>query len=609
MGFVKTVFSGLWHLLRSAQRITGMVLFLAFAIFVLNALFSGGRPDVPDDIAFTFDPVGFVVERPRERSRLEIIFGSNRDAPPEIRLRDIVHVLKAAADDERIKMLVLDVDYLFPSGPANAHYIGSLIDDFKQSGKRVVAYGSNFSQAQYLIASHADEIYMHPQGSLLLTGYGLFPTYYQNGLEMVGAEFNVFRVGAYKSAGDPYLFNEMPEESREASAALINSLWQSFTNEVSENRGFDDGALTDKIETLSQGLRAAGGNLALYAVNQGFVDGLMTRQQWREYMIERVGSTMYRTTYDQIDMDDYLAATRENTFSRGDKVAVIIAEGAILDGEQPSGTAGGDTVARHIRRARLNDQVKAIVLRVDSPGGSAFASDIIRQEIELARASEKPVVVSMGSYAASGGYWIAAMADEILAQPTTITGSIGIVAVVPNFEGTLGKLGMNVDGVGTTALSGAFNPGLPLSDAVRDLIQQSVENGYSQFINLVASGRGMEPEDVNAIAQGRVWTGAAALELGLIDGFGTLDDAIISAASRAGLGRHDVIYIEDEADFENQFYEYLFAGLLGDDKTLSVGAFNPATFYLQRLLDDAGGMMNLNDPRGVYALCFDCRVN
>ena len=611
MSLIKMLFGGVWRFIRRAQQVVSVMLFVALAYFLLALLISDDTPRVPKGAALVFNPYGVVVEQERVKDRIDIIFEAEGSAPPEVRLRDIASVLNSAKNDDKITALILDVSWLQPSGPANAHYIAQLIENFKESGKPVLAYADYFSQTQYLMASHADEIYLNPAGNIILTGFGMYPTYYKDGLEKLGAEVNVFRVGEFKSAVDGYMFDEMPEASRLSNGTLINGLWQNYLSWVSAGRELEEGVLQNHIVNMTAELRAAEGNLATLALNQGLVDELITPEVWQNRMQEKFGDGKDEDRFLQIDFYSYLAAQKANGGNRPDhkdQIGIVVVEGTILDGEQPVGAAGGETVARHLRDARMDDDIKAVVLRVNSPGGSSFASERISNEIELLKAAGKPVVVSMGSYAASGGYWVSAKADEIFALPSTITGSIGIYAVLPTFSKTLEKIGVRVDGIGTTPLSSGLNLGLPMSDPVRELLSQSVNNGYKQFIELVGSGRGIELEQVDAIARGRVWTGADAYENGLVDKLGTLNDAIKSAANLAKVEGFSVIYVEDAPAMGDKLFEALFSASLGKDYVRSHYSPSRTSQFLGQMYRDARVIISLNDPQSIYAICLTCRV-
>jgi protease-4 len=602
------LFGGTWRVIRQAQQVVSVVLFIGLTYLLLSVLFSDKTPNVHKGAVLLFNPVGMVVEQTSTKDRLDIIFETESARPPEVRMRDIAAVLQAGKTDDRISALALDVSWLRPTGFANAHYIAQLIEDFKESGKPVIAYGNYYGQTQYLLVSHADELYLNPAGSIFLTGIGIYPTYFKEGLEKLGAEVNIFRIGEFKSAVDGYMFNEMPEATRLSSGTLINGLWENYINWVSTGREFENGHLQNHILNISSSLKQAEGNLATLALNEGLVDELITPEAWLNKMQKRFGKGYGDDRYLQIDFYNYLATQNDKTDSNKGTIGVVIVEGPILDGEQPVGTAGGETVARHLRAARMDAGVKAVVLRVNSPGGSSFASEQINNEVELLKAAGKPVVVSMGSYAASGGYWVAAKASEIFAMPSTVTGSIGIFAVLPTFSKTLEKIGIKVDGIGTTPLAAGFNVGLPMSDPMRDLVNQSVNNGYQQFIELVSNGRGLEVGQVDAIGRGRVWSGSDALEQGLVDKLGNFDDALQSAAKLAELEGFNVLYIEDVPKLSDQLFQALFTTSISSSKTGTHYSPGLTSQFLGSIYRDARTLMSLNDPQNIYAICLTCKV-
>ena len=607
---IKDVLKIIWKGIQLFKSIIGTLFFFLFLFILYNAFFTSTTPVVPKSAALVIDPAGYIVERETRKDIWDILFEDKTREIPETLLRDIGKAIETAAHDERIKALVLNMDYLHRAGLAQLHYIGGKVEDFKKSGKPVLAYGLGFSNGSYLVASFADEIYMHPYGAVFLTGYGVWPAYYKSALDKIKTKVHVFRSGPYKAYGEPYLRDDMSDEAREANRVLLDTLWGEFIEQIANARGIDPAAFRASYQTLAEDLREVGGDLAQLPVEQGLIDGLKSESQWGEYMATLVGDEGSDDGYTNIHMAQYLEATANDAVFSGisdDKIAVVVARGEIIFGENINGTAGSYTIIRQLQKARLDDSVKAVVLRIDSPGGSLLASELIREEIELVKASGKPVIASMGAVAASGGYWIASPADEIWAQPTTITGSIGVIGIVPTFEGTLDAIGIHVDGVGTTPLSGDFKLGRPLSPLARDIIQQSVENSYAQFIDMVANYRGLEPEAVDAIGQGRVWSGRAAFEFGLVDSLGNIDDAIAAAASRAELSDYQVKYFEEEPGFSEKWAEILTARAGFDlEKTRwRPGAVESFMLEIARVIERLG---LLNDPSQVYVLCEMCEV-
>jgi protease-4 len=488
------------------------------------------------------------------------------------------------------------------------------VADFRAGGKKVIAYAEGYEQWAYAVAASADEVWMHPQGGVLLEGLGRWQTYYKEGIDRLGIDWHVFKVGEYKSAVEPFIRNGPSPEAREADLKWLSDLWAVWLQEVASSRKLEPADLSSYIDEMPDRVAAAKGDLARLALDARLVDKLGHRDEIRARMIELAGEDEKEKTFRQVSVEDYLEARggdRGGAGGRGDAVAVVVAKGYILDGKQPAGTIGGDSTAKLIRRARQDDKVKAIVLRVDSPGGSAFASEVIRRELVLARKDGKPVVVSMGTLAASGGYWISTASDEIWASPATITGSIGIFGMLPTIDKPMAHyLGVRVDGVGTTRLSGALRVDRPLQPEVGRVIQSVIEKGYEDFLARVSEARSMSRDEVDEIARGRVWSGKDAFERKLVDKLGGLKEAIASAAERAKLPRdHRVWRVEEEQKFAERVLSKLMKGgarvaaLFG----FAIEAPEPpplpaALRALQAQVADAERLLRLNDPQGVYAL-------
>ncbi|MFQ5533843.1 MAG: signal peptide peptidase SppA [Sphingomonadales bacterium] len=609
---MKRFLVGFWRGLRAIQRFVGTLLFLIVVIAVVSFMLRDTRPRVPDGAALVLNLNGVLVEQKRESEPAELLGGELADGqPPQILLRHVVDAIDYARNDDRIKALVLSLDGFgggrgFAGGPSKLHRVGLALTAFKESGKPIVAVGDSYDQNQYFLAAHADTLLMHPFGAVFLEGYGRFRLYYKSLLNKLKVTANVFRVGNYKSAVEPYIRDGMSPAAREANAAFLGDLWNHYLADVEAARGVPTGTVTAYIENMTEVVRAAGGDLGKAALDAGFVDGLKNRGEQRAFLVDLVGEDDDSDSYRKIGYKRYLRAVRDEAPPGGDRIAVVVASGAIVDGDAPAGVSGGDTIARLIRRAREDDGIKAIVLRVDSGGGSAFASEVIRNELVAARTAGKPVVASMGSVAASGGYWISASADEIWAAPMTVTGSIGIYGFLPTFEKSLDFLGVHSDGVGTTSLSGAAAATRQLSPAIADVIQQSIEEGYERFITLVAQARGKTPKEIDAIGQGRVWSGATAHELGLIDKLGYLEDAVGAAAALASIEDYEIDYIEEPPSFLQLAFEELL-----DDARLALGIERPAVTsplsrQIRRIMSDFRILTLLNDPNGAYALCLAC---
>jgi protease-4 len=601
-----------WKFIQKLQSFVGTFLFLVVLLIISSLIISGLFFDSSDDdqkrsnSALVLNLKGAIVEQEAISADpyQQLLAG---EVNANTRLRDITKAIELATEDENINSIILNFKDFGGAYPSKLHYVGHKLNEFKKSGKKVYAYGNLYDQSSYLIASFADEIYMHPQGAALLYGYGSFQTYYLGFLEKVKAEVQLFRVGKYKSAMEPFIRRDMSDEAREANLELYGGLWQHYIADVASQREISPESIIQGIENSDKNLIELNGDLGKLALNSGLVDGLKTREEWVHYMQDIVGKGPEAEGINQIGFRQYLA-NQLNIADLGpgkDIVAIVYATGNIMDGEMPQGTVGGETLSRQLREARLDDSVKAVVLRIDSPGGSAFASELIRQEVLLLKKAGKPVIASMASLAASGGYWIAANADQIWASPTTITGSIGIFGAIPNVEGTLAEIGITSDGVGTTSL---LSPALmkPVPEKVSNIIQSNIENGYRRFLDIVAEGRNMTVEQVDEVAQGRVWTGEKALELGLVDHMGNIDQAIKAAVEMAELSDYKVVHWEDNVPFEMQ----VIAKLLNQDGTMKEAAKialnSPEQMLLKKFREKMALFNLMNDPGHAYVLCVSC---
>ncbi len=592
---------GLRHLVANVVLILLIVAVVALAIQAYRS-----RVRVPDGTALVLNPRGVLVEQlsGTPGGRLSTWLAGVPAAPRQTLLRDVLDTLRLAKDDDRIAALYLDVDRL-GGGMSKLGAVRKALLEFKESGKPVVAYSDGLSQRPYYLFAHADETILHPEGLFILQGFGGYRPYYRQGLEQYGIDVHVFRVGEYKSAVEPYLRDDMSPEAREAALEIYGDLWRTWLSDVATARQKSPEEIQQWIEGWLERLRDANGDVARAALDAGLVDTLAPRDRARERMIELVGKNDEGKSFKQIAYTTYLAARAEDRQPKGDGpgVAVVVAVGDILGGNQPPGRIGGDSTARLIRRARQDDKVKAVVLRVDSPGGSAFASEVIRRECELTREEGKPLVVSMSSVAASGGYWIATSADEIWASPSTITGSIGIFGLFPSFHQALSRyLGVHLDGVGTTSYTDSLNPGRPLDPRVAEAVQLAIDDGYRDFVTRVAKARGQTWDEVDRIARGRVWTGEDALELGLVDELGDLEDAIASAAKRAELeDGFPVFYMEEKRGLRERLLKELLAATAGSPP--DPGPLPPVIRTLRSIEDELGRLALWNDPAGVYAHC------
>ncbi|MBB1473467.1 signal peptide peptidase SppA [Luteimonas sp. MC1782] len=540
-GPITRVVAGAWNALDFSRRLVFNLLFLLLVIVVLFALATAERAHpLLDRTTLVIAPEGALVEQfsvdPVTRS-LGRMTGQDT---AEVRLRDLLLALESAKDDKRIERVLLRTDRMAFSGYASLREVAAAVTELRAAGKQVVAFGEYFDQAQYLLAAQADEVYMDPQGGMVLEGLGRYRQYYREGLQdKLGVDIHLFKVGEFKSAAEPYVRDDASPESKQADLFWMNDIWQRFLGDVARARKLDPATLAAGIDTMPAGIEAAGGDLARYAVEQKLVDGLKTVEELQLLLAERgVADEDSDSGVREITMDAYLKHVTSPLADADARpqVAVVVAEGQIMGGQQKPGTVGGESTSSLLRAARDDEKVKAVVLRVDSPGGEVFASEQIRREVVALKAAGKPVVVSMGDLAASGGYWISMDADRIYADESTITGSIGIFGMFPSIPRTLEKIGVHTDGVGTTRFAGAFDPTRPLQPEVGQVIQSVIDKGYREFTGKVASARNRTVEAIDAVARGRVWSGAQAKERGLVDEFGGLRTAVADAARRAELG-------------------------------------------------------------------------
>jgi protease-4 len=545
-----------WRGLDATRRFVLNALFLLIVIVVLVTMFSGGVKPLASKTALVLELRGDLVEEHSGGLRDALLSNVGGEVRRTVELRDLLVVLDAAAKDKNIASVYLLLDELDGGGLAMLHEVGAAIDRVKAAGKPVIAWGGSFDQKRYLLASHASEVYVHPMGMVLIEGFGRRRNYYRDALDKLGVTVNLIKVGTYKSFAEPFISNGPSQAATEADTFLYGALWDGYTATVEKNRKLAPGSVARGIDQLPQLMDAVGGNAAQVALNLKLVDGIKTKDEVRAMMIKRGAYDESAKSFRQVSYSDYLARNPQKAF--GDAVGVIVAAGEITDGQGGPGVVGGVSTANLIRRAREDDAVKALVLRVDSPGGSAYGSELIRRELELTRAAGKPVVVSMGSVAASGGYWISMAADEVIADPSTITGSIGVFAILPTADKVADKLGVRTAGVTTTWLADAYNPLRPLDPRFGQLVQASINNVYREFTTKAAAARKTTQAKIDEVGQGRVWTGAQAKERGLVDRLGSYGDALRSAAKRANL-KDDfrVAYLERPSSSLERFLSLL----------------------------------------------------
>jgi protease-4 len=547
---------GAWWLLDGTRRAILNLLLLALVVALAAGLWRRGPPPLQAKTALVLKLNGGITEQRAGTSREGALRQLQGEDHPQTRLRDMLAVLDAAAKDPQITHALLLLDDFAGAGSATLHEVGAALARFKAAGKPVIAWGSHFDQRQYFLAAQASEVWLHPMGSVLVEGYGRPRSYYKDLLDKVGLTAHVIRAGKFKNFNEGYTANGPSPETVEADSLLYRTLWAGWTASVEAARKQPAGSVMAAIDSLPDSLVAVGGDAARWAKERGWIDALKTRDEMRAALVERGAASDDKKTFRQVNFNDYLGRITPQT--SGQAVGVVVAEGGIGDGRAGPGAIGGLSTSDLIRQAREDEQIKAVVLRVNSPGGSAFGSELIRRELELTRLAGKPVVVSMGDVAASGGYWISLAADEMIADASTITGSIGVIAMLPTAERALDKLGVHTSGVSTTWLGSGFDPRRALEPRLEKLIQTSVDHIYFEFTRHAAAARKQTREQIDAVAQGRVWTGQDALSRGLVDRLGSYGDALQAAATRAKLpAGYRVQYIEAEPGRLQQWLQRL----------------------------------------------------
>ena len=605
---VRSFFSALWRGLDGLRKALHLILLLLIFGILIGVL-RGSVPRIPAKAALLLVPEGQLVEQlsgdPVERALQETRGETHR----ETLLWDLTDSIRAAASDPRIPAIALDLQKFEGGTQPTLEEFAAALREFRAGGKKVIAYGTELTQERYYIAAQADEVLLDPMGFVLIDGYDRYRMYLKDALDKLGVAINVFRVGAFKSAVETFTRTNMSAEDREESRAYLTALWNSYQEAVTRARKLPPDALAKYVETLAKTVPAAGGDAARVALQANLVSALKTRLEFEQRLVALVGKDDNSGSFKAVFLDDYVRYARAQKKLKADgkpHVGVIVAEGEILDGEQPPGTIGGESLAKLIRQARNDKDVKAVVLRVDSPGGSVLASEQIYRELVALRGAGKPLVVSMSGYAASGGYYISAPADEILASPATITGSIGIFAIIPTVDRTLGKAGVSVDGVGTTPLSGQLRLDRPLGEDARALLKSTVSHGYDEFLERVASGRKKTRDEVDKVAQGRVWAGNDAHRIGLVDQLGSFNDAAKAAARRAKVTDYALEFIEPELTWaqalamqlKSQFAALLVRASPGEAALAQLAQrFDPVTREAQRLA-------RFSAPNRLYAYCF-----
>ena len=609
-GFIRSFFGGLSRILGVIRAVIINLLTLVIIVSILisvGSILSQQEPfEMPESGALRVAINGRLVDQKTYTDPLDLWLDS--DLPEEILVYELIAAIDLATQDERINSMTLVLDGLESAGMSKIGEVGEAITRFRAAGKLVIAVADYYNQQQYLLASYADRILMNPMGVVELVGLASYQTYMQDALDKLKVEVNVFRTGPYKSAVEPLIASEMSQESKEQTQWLINDLWFEYKQSLMSRRDISEEQIISYSTNVDQLMAETGLSLAEIALQTNLVDALVTRDQMMAEIQAVAGANASGDFYNHIDAIPYYRQNKDLADPGAARVGYVVAKGPIADGVQPSGSIGGDSTAWLLKQARLNDDLQALVVRVDSPGGSAFASEVIRRELELYKEAGIPVVISMGSIAASGGYWISAPADEIWATASTITGSIGAFSVVPTIEKSLESIGLNTDGVETGPLAGAFRLDRPLSEQAKTIFQSQINHLYGQFLDVVAIGRDMPLEELEPIAGGRVWTGSQALELDLVDQIGGQLAAIDSAAQLAGVQDNYAVHkIEPQLSFSEELVRSFLESVSSHFKPGSSSWLSPLIELFNLQKPDTN--LFLSDPHHMYLHCENCLMD
>ena len=592
---------------------SGQLFFLSLNVIFLIALLIGvisfissifmDEFDDPTDKALVIRPLGPIVEQVAGSD--DPFDNLSGDLPRELYVGDLLEVLETAASDDRVQDIILSLDNINGTGQAVLYDVGNALQKIQEADKNIIAVGDYFTRSGYYLASFADEIIMNSDGLVEMDGFGRSRLFYKSFLDKIKVDFNVFRVGTFKSAVEPYLGNEMSEAAKEANLAYLDVLWSSYKDVISKNRGMTSEEIQYLVDNSDSILTEEGLSSSEAILNYGLVDKLLPRTKTRSYLKKLFGESDDKKSFAQISGYEYfrLIQSEKSVVSAEDKIAVVVARGTIVNGVQPPGTIGGDSTSRLIREAHEDENVKAIVLRVDSGGGGVFASEQIRLELLEAKEKGLTIIASMGNVAASGGYWISANAHEIWASHNTITGSIGIFGILPTIDRALSEIGINSDGVKTSRLDLSGDVTSPLDEGLSKIIQSEIEYGYKRFIGLVSQARNIPIEEVDKIAQGRVWAGSTALELGLVDNIGNLQMAIKRAAELAEIDEYNSYYPEQEVNWREQIFNRL-SGYIG----WAIPSLIKENILVKETVRVLQDIEKLNDPKGIYIICEDCQI-
>lgn len=602
---IRRLFNGLWAVMSTLYKLFIMLSLVVFVGMLWLAAKGGRAPTVEENMALVVWPSGNLVEQLDHQPGRRLFEQFSGEPASQTLLRDLVEALERGARDDRISTAVLKLDTMWSAGMPQLMELRAAMKTFQDAGKTIHAFSPVMDQSAYLAASAADTVSIDPLGGVFLQGFGLFGNYFREGLEKLGVNVNVFRVGEFKSAVEPFIRNDMSPQARRANQEWLGDLWREYDAQASQSRGLEAGAAHAYVEGFEQGLNQHRGDAAAYALDRGLVTHVESLREFRSRLKAQVGEDSKHGSFRQIHYLHYLRASQPMATEQVSKqIALVVVQGEIVDGRGEFGQAGGETVSRLLEQVRRDNSVAAVVLRVDSPGGSVWASEQIRRGVQALKAAGKPVVASMSSVAASGGYWVSMDADRILAHPSTVTGSIGIFGLIPTIEEPLQRVGIHSDGVGTTSLAGAFRIDRPLSAQVKAIIQSQIDKGYRDFLDGVSQGRGLPMEQVEKLAEGRVWSGQDAQQLGLVDEMGGLRRASEIAAELAGLqaGAWRLVERAPATPFNLGLLKPFFGRLQLDLPLLR----NAAIQRLMQTTDLEAWLNRFNDPKGIYAHCM-CR--
>lgn len=603
----------LWSFLGLLRKVIGMASFLVVLVFLLS-LFSSRLPTIHNNSVLIVDPQGQLVDQLQgdayERAVNEV-FG---EITSEVLVDDVIEALYYAKNDPRITLIVLRLDQLSGGGLSKLERIGIALDEVRESGKKIIAYADYYSQESYYLAARVNEIYLHPEGIFFPDGYSYYSNYYKDLINKIKVDWNIFRAGAYKTAVEPFIRNNMSAESMDSRSRIAGNLWNKYETDVISVRNLADKSISNYARDLLDDIEKEKTNVASIAYDMNLFDGLLTKDQVELQISEELNIAKVDFNEHTIAFNDYLAVMRldENSVDYEDNIAIIVASGEILNGKQAPGLIGGESTAMLLKKALYDESIHGVMLKIDSPGGSAFASEQILEQVIALQAAQKPVVVLMGSVAASGGYWIAMSADKIFASPVTITGSIGVFAMFPTLQNSLAELGIYTDGSGTNQWSGSFRIDREMSSEVKRLVQSQVDYGYDEFINKVSKHRNIPKDTVRTVAEGQIWTGAEALDNGLIDALGGFNDALneIEALTNLSETEYGLIYLQQEiSPTESLAISFLNTLHSLDITFLKSSSMSPAFDYLNSQIEQFMlPWLHFNDPKGLYAYCF-CELN